>query len=65
MHDEGAADIPILFVEWSDRTIGLAMNYWLKLSQGIWEGNDEARDRECASFSYFLANSHLAKAPYM
>lgn len=59
MHDEGAADIPVLFVNWSDRTIGLAMDYWLKLSQGIWESNNEARDDACApSHFMFSQNSY-------
>ena len=47
MHDEGGADIPVLVVDWSDHTIGLAMKYWRKLSTGDFDQN--LQDKICTS----------------
>lgn len=47
MHDQMGGDIPVIIVDWNDRTIGLAMDYWVNLSKGIWTDRLEERDAEC------------------
>lgn len=47
MHDQMGGDIPVIIVDWNDRTIGLAMDYWVNLSKGIWTDRLEERDVEC------------------
>ncbi|EIM89566.1 uncharacterized protein STEHIDRAFT_52368 [Stereum hirsutum FP-91666 SS1] len=46
MHDQGGADIPVVVLNWSNRTIGLAMDYWVNMSKGIWADKPEERDKE-------------------